>query len=100
MDPLLITLLSVLQAVAAANPQPITTDSCNPKPGGEIVICGSRTGESPYRLPKLPDKYERKPLRAETDAIPGVHTQAHVESETNPDGSIAKRLMLTFKVPF
>jgi hypothetical protein len=91
--------LAVLQAVAA-NAQPIATDQCNRATSGEIVVCGSRTGESPYRLKKMPEKYQRKPIRAETDAIPGVHTRAHVEAEGRPDGTVAKRLMVTFSLPF
>jgi len=96
----MISSLAVLQVVAPANAQPIATDQCNRAEKGEIVVCGSRPGENPYRLPKLTDKYERKPMRAEIDAIPGVHTQAHVESETLADGNVAKRVMLTFRVPF
>jgi hypothetical protein len=77
-------------------------DGCGPPSPDpkEIVVCGSRRGESPYRLPKLPREYDEKPLRAETDIMPGVHTRAHVESGQMPDGNVAKRLMLTFSLPF
>jgi hypothetical protein len=92
--------LALLQLAAVAGTQPAATDGCSRTPQGEIVVCGSRTGESHYRLPKLPDKYARKPIRAETDAIPGVHTRAHVESERMPDGNVSKRLMVTFSLPF
>jgi len=64
------------------------------------VVCGPRPGESPYRLPRLPEKYGRKPIRAETDAIPGVHTRAHVQSDRMPDGNVSKALMVTFSLPF
>lgn len=93
--------LLVLQVAAAAGgSRQAATDPCPRTSQGEIVVCGSRTGESPYRLPKLPDKYDRKPIRAETDAIPGVHTRAHTQSEAMPDGKISKSLMVTFSLPF
>ncbi|HEV8408490.1 MAG TPA: hypothetical protein VGQ34_11200 [Sphingomicrobium sp.] len=90
----------MLQAAAVAGTQPGATDGCKRIPQDEIVVCGSRSGESPYRLPKLPEKYARKPIRAETDAIPGVHTRVHVQSEGMPDGNVSKRLMVTFSLPF
>ena len=99
-DPHVIGSLAILQLAAAASAQSAPGDKCDRTQSAEIVVCGSRPGENPYRLPKLPNKYDRKPIRAETDAIPGVHTQAHVESEKRPDGLVAKRVMLTFSVPF
>ena len=94
--------LAVLQVAAVCGSQPLMMVGCGP-PGHdpkEIVVCGSGRGESPYRLPKLPREYDEKPLRAETDIMPGVHTRAHVESEQMPDGIVAKRLMVTFSLPF
>jgi hypothetical protein len=88
-----------LAAAAGATP-PAGAGQCAKANKDEIVVCGSRTGESPYRLPKVSEKYERKPLRAETDAIPGVHTRAHAESEARADGNVDKRLMVTFSIPF
>jgi hypothetical protein len=95
-----IGLLAVFQAVATAAPQPISADQCRRAQNGEIVVCGSRRGDNPYRLPKVTDKYERQPIRAETDAIPGVHTQAQIDAHARSDGYVAKRLMLTFRAPF
>ena len=89
-------LLQLAEATAAQ----ASTPSCRPTAPGEIVVCGQRQGESPYRLPKLPTKYDRKAIRAETDIIPGVHSDAHVEAAGRPDGYVAKRLMVTFKMPF
>jgi hypothetical protein len=71
-----------------------------PDAGKPVIVCGQRTRESPYRLPKIPSTYGPKPIRAETDVIPGVHTDAHVESAARPDSYVAKRLMVTFKMPF
>ena len=93
-------LIAPLLALAdSAAPQP-APPSCRPAAPGEIVVCAQRQGESPYRLPKLPTKYDRKAIRAESDIIPGVHTDAHVEAAARPDGYVAKRLMVTFKMPF
>ena len=85
---------------AIASLAPAAVDDCNRPRGDDIVICGSRTGESPYRLPKLPDRYEAKRIRAETNVIPGVHTRAHVDTTTMPDGYRSNRAMVTFSVPF
>lgn len=93
-------LISSLTLLGLASSPPLASDQCNRPTNREIVVCGSRSAENPYRLPKLPNKYDRKPVRAETDAIPGVHAQAHVQSERMPDGNVSKRLMLTFRVPF
>lgn len=87
-------------AVALPNAAPAATLDCPQSGGGDIVVCGSRDRQSPYRLPKLTDRYERKPLRAETDAIPGVRTRGHVEAKKMPDGNVSKRLLVTFTLPF
>jgi hypothetical protein len=95
---------ALFQLAAAATPAPkLAIDvagDCTKGTADQIVVCGTRTGRSPYRLPILSDTYARKRIRAESDAIPGVHTFAHVESERRPDGSIDKRLMVTFSLPF
>lgn len=92
--------LPVLQLAAAAGAQAVPDEGCGTGDGDEVVVCGTRPGQDRYRLPKLPDKYERKPIRAETDIIPGVHTRAHVESETMVDGQESKKLLFTFSIPF
>jgi hypothetical protein len=99
-DGRVISSLALLQLAAAAPAQTARAENCDRTQSTEIVVCGSRPALNPYRIPKLPDKYQRKPIRAETDAIPGVHTQAHVQSEGMPDGQVSKRLMITFSVPF
>jgi len=96
----MIGLLAALQIAAVPDAQQNPSNGCKASSPSEVVVCGTRHGESPYRLPKLPDKHELRPIRAETDAIPGVHARAHVESETLLGGSVAKRLMVTFTVPF
>ena len=93
-------MLALFTLAASAAPA-ATVDDCNRPRGADIVICGSRTGPSPYRLPKLPDKYEARRIRAETDAIPGVHTRAHVDTvAATPDGYRSNRVMVTFSLPF
>ena len=87
-------LLPLLSVAVAELPQCRSTDP------NAVVVCGERRGESPYRLPTLPQKYEPRKIRAETDAIPGVHTRAHVDSPLMPDGRQSNRLMVTFSLPF
>jgi hypothetical protein len=96
------TLVALLQlgAVSASAPALAQPDPCPGATGNEVVVCGSRQGESPYRLPKVPERYERKQIRAETDVIPGVHTRAHVDSQTLPDGYRSNRVMVTLSTSF
>lgn len=51
-------------------------------------------------MPKLPDGYEPKRVRAESDAIPGVHTSVHVEEDHQAYGFVSKKLLVTFSMPF
>jgi hypothetical protein len=85
-------------AASAAPAAP--ADDCNRSRGNDIVVCGSRTGPNPYRLPKLPQKYDARRIRAETNLIPGVKSSAHVDTVGMPDGNRSNRLMVTFKLPF
>lgn len=85
----------------AASLAPVTAaDDCNRSRGDDIVVCGSRTGQNPYRLPKLPQRYDPKQIRAETSVIPGVKSSAHVDTVGMPDGYRSNRMMVTFSLPF
>jgi hypothetical protein len=95
----MLALLALGQA-AAAPPGDRLGDPCRPASGSEVVVCATPPKRSPYRLPLLPDRYERKPLRAATNAIPGVRTEAQVQSQARPDGLVDKRVMITFALPF
>lgn len=92
--------LPLLQLAAAASAQAAPDGGCGKSDSGEVIVCGNRQDQDRYRLPKLPEKYEGKSIRAETDVIPGVHTRAHVESETMIDGQESKKLLVTFTIPF
>ena len=93
-------MLALLTLAATAAPA-AAADDCDRSSGTDIVICGSRTGESPYRLPKLPQRYDRKQIRAETNVIPGVNTRAHVDTvAATADGYPSNRVMVTFSLPF
>ena len=88
--------------LAVVAPPSSYADNC-PRSGsgsGEVVICGSRPGESPYRLPRLPERYDPRQIRAETNVIPGVHARAHVDTETRPDGYQSNRVMVTLSTSF
>jgi hypothetical protein len=89
----LLTLAAGLAPVTAA-------DDCNRSRGDDIVVCGSRSGPNPYRMPQLPQRYDPKQIRAETSVIPGVQTRAHVDTEAMPDGYRSNRMMVTFSLPF
>ena len=88
-----------LAAVSSAAPAASAAD-CNRSRGDDIVVCGSRTGRSAYRLPNLPQRYDAKRIRAETNLIPGVQTRAHVDTVAMPDGYRTNRMMVTFSLPF
>jgi len=92
--------LLLLATVAAAPSITEGLRGCPATNGDQIFVCGSRTGRSPYRLPKLPERYESNRIRAETDAIPGVHTRAHIDSSVRSDGYQDNRAMVTFSLPF
>jgi hypothetical protein len=67
----------------------------------EIVICGPRPGESPYRLPKIAKNYTPKaPLKAEVQLVPGVSADSHLEAQGMADGKVSNRLMVTLKLKF
>lgn len=95
-------LIELAAGAAGAAPPKLDLHVIDPCPKGspdEIVVCGSHDRQSRYRLPKLPQAYDRKPLRAEAD-IGGTHARAQVQSETRPDGLVDKRIMITFTAPF
>jgi hypothetical protein len=87
-------MLEALLAATAADVQ-----QCRSHDPNDVVVCAERKGESPYRLPRLPPKYEPRKIRAEADVIPGVHARAHVDSPTMPDGRQSNRVMVTFSIP-
>ena len=86
--------------LAVVAPAPSYTDACPRGASGEVVICGSRPGENPYRLPRLPERYDPKKIRAETNVIADVHARAHVDTVDMPDGNRSNRLMVTIGIPF
>lgn len=79
---------------------PPNGEDCRPRDSGEVVVCAQRPGPSPYRLPKVSEKYERKPIRAETEIIPGVVAAANVESAELLGGHKSERAMIRFKFKF
>jgi hypothetical protein len=63
-------------------------------------VCGSREHDSPCRLPKLSQKYERGAFRDETELAPGLHASAHVNSVELPGGAKSKRVLLSIGLGF
>src|SRR5881628_4059965 len=83
------------QGVAATTP-----GSCASSDPKEIVVCGSREHDSPYRLPKLSQKYERGAFRAQTELAPGLHASAHVDSVDLPGGAKSNRALVSIGIGF
>ena len=78
----MIAAVGVLQLAAGAAATPSLADpvpSCAHATGEEIVVCGSRDGRSPYRLPKLANQYPRKAIHPEK-VIPGGRIHADPSS--------------------
>ena len=75
-------------------------EDCKPRNSDEVVVCAQRPGPSPYRLPKVSEAYERKPLRAETEIAPGVVAAASIESVELLGGHKSDRAMVRFKFKF
>jgi hypothetical protein len=73
---------------------------CQGRAPDQVVVCAPRKGESPYRLPKLPQKYDRHRIVASTTLAPGVGATAHVESVRMPDWQKSNRIMLTLGAAF
>ena len=85
------------QPTSITAPVPSSCASSDPK---EIVVCGSREHDTPYRLPKLSQKYERGAFRAETELAPGLHASAHVNSVDLPGGVKSNRVLLSIGLGF
>jgi hypothetical protein len=89
---------SYLLAVALAPSG--TPAECQSHAADQVVVCASPNRDSPYRLPKLPEKYRQKRIVAATELAPGVHAAAHVEAAEMPDHQKSNRMMLTIGVGF
>jgi len=87
-------LIALVQASSAGEPQ------CWPDAADQVVVCAQRKGQSPYRLPKVPQKYDRKRIEAATTLAPGIGASAHVDSVGMPDGQKSNRIMLTVGTAF
>ena len=101
-------LMLLLQAGAAlADPAVIDFDlrsaaapeSCTGSTG-EIVVCGRRQVDEPYRLKPLPPgDFEPRLPKASVGVLGGT-VSAHGETATMPGGATSNRAMVTLKLPF
>jgi hypothetical protein len=64
-----------------------------------VVVCGSRSSASPYRLPKLAEEYEPALPQAAAQIAPGTQVSVNAESVEVP-GAKSDRLMLRIKLKF
>ncbi len=95
-----VMLAFLLAAAPVADPLRVADASkCKSADPREVVVCGSREKSQRYRLPKLSDKYESRPIRAETK-IAGMPARAHVDSVNLPDGQRSNRVMVTISTSF
>jgi hypothetical protein len=89
-------------AAAAADPAGVAGrvgEICGPGGPNQIVVCGSRQKVQRYRLPKLPDKYDARAIRAETK-IAGMSAGMHINSVDLPGGQKSDRVLLTIATSF
>ena len=64
------------------------------------MVCGSREKNLRYRLPKLPERNEWSPLRADTQLATGLRGSVHVDPIELPGGAKSNRLMITVATHF
>lgn len=72
-----------------------------PAANGDIVVCAREEADEQYRLRPLADadRYDQKPLRAETRVFGGGKLAAHTEG-ANVGGFTSNRAMVTLSFPF
>jgi hypothetical protein len=75
-------------------------NGCGSSDPKEIVVCGSREHDNRYRLPRLSQKYERVPFRADIELAPGLHASAHVNSVELPGGAKSNRVLISIGLGF
>ncbi|MCW6534312.1 hypothetical protein [Sphingomonas lycopersici] len=95
-------LLLALQAVAGpvlaeARPR-LAERTCPPAREGEVTVCGRR--EEPFRLKRLPARYDESALpKAETTVL--GNARLGVETDQGSVGGVSSnRAMVRLKVPF
>ena len=106
-----LSLLIALQAAASAPagavpvefdlaraPPRAPAQGCAPGDASEIVVCGRRG--NPYRLHPLGDRYDEKPIVAETSIGRGASVRAYGDSVEMPGGQVSKRAMVGVKLRF
>jgi hypothetical protein len=87
---------------AAADPMGVAVglgESCGAGDPNQIVVCGSREKNQRYRLPKLPDNYDARTIRAETK-IAGIPAGIRINSVDLAGGQKSNRVMLTIATSF
>src|SRR6476660_1063473 len=102
---MIVALLLSLAEVSASSPETppeeaaTPSSNCAPQASDEVVVCGSRNGPSPYRLPKVATGQADGPRRAAINIAPGVQLSADVGSSEMP-GAQGVALMAKIKIKF
>ena len=92
--------LLALGAADAASAATVVQQKCDASDASTLVVCGRRDRESPYRLPKLSERYEPPKIRAEAALAKGVQASAGVTSVNLPGGQKSNRAMITIRTAF
>jgi len=93
--------LFLLMSQAAPEAAIASSRNCSSPASNEVVVCGVRKGQSPYRLQRLPEKYSqpKPPPRAEIEIAPGVTLSLNAETSELP-GAQGVAAMLRLKIKF
>jgi len=76
-----------------------SSSNCAPQASDEVVVCGSRKGPSPYRLPKVPSERAYGPKRIAIQIAPGTELSVNAGKSELP-GAEGVALMVTLKIKF
>lgn len=98
---LLLSLAEVPAPPPEAPPHEAASPSgnCAPRAVDEIVVCGSREGPSPYRIPKVSGDHATTPIRAAVQIAPGAELSLNAGSAALP-GAQGAALMVRLKIKF
>ncbi len=97
---MIVAALLALGAADVVGAATVVEQSCDAGDASTVVVCGRRDRESPYRLPKLSERYQPSKIRAETGLGKGVRASAAVTSVDLPGGQKSNRAMITIRTAF
>ncbi|HWT13221.1 MAG TPA: hypothetical protein VN231_10750 [Allosphingosinicella sp.] len=75
-------------------------DSCRPREGEEILVCGYRRRDGDYPFAAMAGRFATGPLVAETGIGGGATARAYVDGVTFSNGTTSNRVMVGIRLPF